>query len=321
MKKKMIMIVGIVALFMGGYFVLDNMLYTGVRPEAIETNGFRANFYAQDDTSNETTLILIGGGQWGDYWGHEVAQRGMVGLSLPYLGKKELPILPEEIDLVYFENAITWLREQPEVNPDKIVVMGASRNAELALILATSFTETVSGVIAYAPSSVSWSNTVLPYNSNKIKASWTYKGSDIAYVPMDKIAANAQGDIDFLSYWRSGLAKKDFVEKASIKVENIKGPILLFSGKDDLVWPSSEMANSIENRLEEEQFEYDFENIKYDEAGHLISTNPDDRSRMESGSITIDDKEYAYTFGGTADGDYSAKQDAKNRVITFLTKL
>ncbi len=321
MKKKTILIIGVLLLLIGGYFILDKMLYTGVRPEAIVTNDFKANFFAKDDTRNGTTLILVGGGQWGDYWAQEVAQQGMVGLSLPYIGIDGLPRLPEEIDLVYFERAMSWLKEQPEVNPDKIVVMGASRNAELALILASSFTETISGVIGYAPSSVSWSNTVLPYNSDKLKASWTYKGQDVAYVPMNKIKANTQGDIDFLSYWRSGLAKSDLVEKASIKVENIKGPILLFSGKDDLVWPSTEMANRIENRLKEKQFEFSFKNIQYDKAGHLISTNPDDKTRLETGTIQIGDKEYQYTYGGTASGDFEAKQDAKNKVLTFLINI
>ena len=93
--------------------------------------------------------------------------------------KRRLTKLPEEINLEYFENAIKWLQKQPEVDPDKIIVMGASRNAELSLVIASIFPKLVGGVIAYAPSSVSWSNTVLPYNSNDLKPSWKYQGIDI----------------------------------------------------------------------------------------------------------------------------------------------
>lgn len=206
------------------------------------------------------------------------------------MGKEGLPKLPEEIELEYFENAIGWLVEQPEVNPDKVVVMGASRNAELALVLASTFPKKISGVIAYAPSSVSWSNTVLPYNSNEIKASWKYKGIDIPYVPMNKISGSNSDTINTLNYWKSGLNKIDFIEKAAIQVEKIQGPILLLSGKDDKVWPASLMANQIEQRLQEYQFKYSFQNIKYDNAGHLISRDPDNPTSPRTVTMLIDGK-------------------------------
>ncbi|WP_052158402.1 acyl-CoA thioester hydrolase/BAAT C-terminal domain-containing protein [Lacinutrix jangbogonensis] len=190
----------------------------------------------------------------------------MVGLSLPYTRKEGLPKLPEEIDLEYFENAIKWLSNQKEVNPHKIVVMGASRNVELALVVASIFPEIVSGVIAYAPSSVTWSNTVLPYNSNEMKASWKYNGSNIPFIPMDKISGNDSGKIKMIEYWKNGLSKTAFVNKATIKVEKINGPILLFSGSDDKVWPSLIMANMIEKRLKENNFKHPFHNIVYKNA-------------------------------------------------------
>ncbi|WP_215731646.1 hypothetical protein [Bizionia saleffrena] len=49
--------------------------------------------------------------------------------------------------------------------------MGASRNVELALVIASTFPEIVSGVVAYSTRSISWSNTILPYNSNQLKPS------------------------------------------------------------------------------------------------------------------------------------------------------
>ena len=178
-----------------------------------------------------------------DYWAQEFAKKEMVGLSIAYFGKEGLPNLPEEIELEYFEKVINWIRKQPQVDPKKIVVIGASRNAELALIIASTFPEMVGGVVAYAPSSVSWSNTVLPYNSNELKASWKYKGIDIPYIPMEKISGNNSDKIEMIVYWESGLSKTDLGNEAFIKVEQITGPVLLFSGIDDKVWPSSDMAD------------------------------------------------------------------------------
>jgi len=111
------------------------------------------------------------------------------------------------------------------------------------------------------------------------------------------------------------LAKTDFVEKASIKVENINGPILLFSGNDDKIWPSSKMADMIEKRLEKNEFKHPFQNIKYDNAGHSISNNPDDKSNNRTGIMTFDGKDYEFEFGGNTDGNFKAKQDARIKLM------
>ena len=321
--KKFIVGIGVLILLVAVYLVIDSLLFDGFKPISINQNGFQANYFAKNTTINKTAIILIGGGQWGDYWGAQFANKGFVGLSLPYTRNKGLPKLPEEIPLEYFENAIKWLNEQPEVNPDKVLIMGASRNSELALIIASVFPELVSGVIAYAPSSVSWSNTVLPYNSDTIKASWTYKGEDIPYIPMDKITGNNSSEINTLEYWENGLKKQDHVSAATIKVERIKGPILLFSGKNDSVWPSSLMADMIEKRINDSNFKFDFNNIQYENAGHLISSNPDSDSDTSErmGKITIDGKVYEFAYGGTMNGDNKAKKLARIKVFEFIDKL
>lgn len=320
-NRKYIIGIGIIVFLIVGYFIADSILFDGFKPEQINQDGFQANYFSKNETVNKPAIILIGGGQWGDYWGAEFANKGFVGLSLPYTRNKGLPQLPEEIPLEYFENAIKWLGEQPAVNPQKIIIMGASRNAELSLVIASTFPELVGGVIAFAPSSVSWSNTVLPYNSNDLKPSWKFQGVDVPYVPMDKISGNEFNKIETLEYWKSGLAKTDYVTQATIRVEKINGPILLFSGKDDMVWPSSLMADKIEQRIKESNFKYAFQNIKYENAGHLISSNPESNSDFRTGKINIDGKDYEFEYGGTSEGDYKAKQDAKVRLFDFIEKL
>lgn len=319
--RKYIIWIGAIALLIVGYFIADSVLFDGVKPRIINTNGFQANYFTKNSTENKAAIVLIGGGQWGDYWGQEFANKGFVGLSLSYTGKEGLPKLPEEIDLEYFEKALIWLGKQPEVDPDKIIVMGASRNAELSLLIASQYPKYVSGVIAYAPSSVSWSNTVLPYNSDDLKPSWKYHGKDIPYVPMDKISGNDSNKIETLEYWKSGLAKTNYVTEATIKVEKINGPIILFSGKDDKVWPSSFMADMIEQRIKESNFKYSFQNIKYENAGHLISSHPEINTDSRIGHMKINGKDYEFEFGGTFEGDKKAKQDSKIRVMKYLEKI
>ncbi|WP_394751066.1 acyl-CoA thioester hydrolase/BAAT C-terminal domain-containing protein [Spongiimicrobium salis] len=320
-NRKYSISIGLAVVLIVGYLVADSILFDGVRSKPIHENGFQANYFAQDGIENKTTIILIGGGRWGDYWAQEFAKKEMVGLSLPYSGKEGLPRLPEAIDLEYFERAIEWLGNQKEVNSDKIMVMGASRNAELALVLASTLPKMISGVIAYAPSAVSWSNTVLPYNSNTLKPSWRYKGTAIPYLPMEKIKGDSSNTIQMIPYWENGLAKTGLADKAAIQVEQVNGPILLFSGIDDKVWPSVKMADMIEKRLKENDFQYPFKNIKYEDAGHLISTNPAQNSNTKLGQLHIDGRDYEYEFGGTDDGNFKAKKDAYAQVFNFLSSL
>lgn len=320
-NRKYILGIGIIVFLFVGYFIVDGILFEGVKQRTIHENGFQANYFVKTDTKRKAAVVLIGGGQWGDYWGQQFANKGFSGLSIPYTRREGLPKLPEEIDLAYFEKALEWLQNQPEVDPDKIIVMGASRNAELALVIASIFPELVGGVVAYAPSSVSWSNTVLAYNSDTLKPSWKYHEADIPYVPMDKIPGNASHKIETMEYWESGLAKTDFVAQAAIKVENINGPILLFSGKDDRVWPSTFMADMIEQRVTQHAFQHPFQSIKYEHAGHLISGNPEMTSDIRTGKMNIDGKDYEYELGGTTEGDDAAKKDAAIRLMKFVEKI
>ena len=93
MKKyrKYIIGIGVFIILIGGYVIIDNLLFTGLKPIAINENGFQANYFVEKTSENNAAGILIGGGQWGDYWGIQLAKKGFVGLSLPYIGKEGLP--------------------------------------------------------------------------------------------------------------------------------------------------------------------------------------------------------------------------------------
>jgi len=316
--QKNLIRIGILIIIIGGYFILDNILFDGFKSRKIKENGFQAEFFAAEGIENKPTIILIGGGQWGNYWGREFAAKGYVGLSLPYYGREGLPKLMEEIPLEYFENAIIWLTKQPEVNRNGIILMGASRNAELSLTIAAIFPELVNGVIAYAPSSVVWSNTVLPFSSDIIKPTWTYNGEDIPYIPMEKISGTNSPKIETLPYWKNGLENIEQYEQAEIQVEKIGGPILLFSGKEDKIWPSSLMSNMIEKRIRENDFKHSFDNIQYEDAGHLISRSAQTISDGRTGRMNLNGKNYEFEFGGTVEGDLSAITDSKEKVLSFI---
>lgn len=45
-----------------------------------------------------------------------LANKGYVVLALAYYGYQDLPKKPKTLDLEYFEEAVTYLRRQPEVS-------------------------------------------------------------------------------------------------------------------------------------------------------------------------------------------------------------
>ena len=322
MKSKTIFASAIILIFViGGYFFIDSLLFDGVKPKSIHTETFQGTYFAKDDLDSQPAVVLIGGGDWGNYWGQEFAKANYVGLSLPYYRLEGLPDRMEEIPLEYFEGALRWLSRQPGVHPEKIIVMGASRNAELALVIASYYPTIVRGAIAYSPSSVSWSNTVLPFNSDSIRPSWTIDNEPVAFIPMEKLRGGESDTMEMLSYWSTALQDSSVVANASIPVEKINGPILLFSGLQDEVWPSAMMSDMIENRLMERQFTSKLDNIKYANAGHLVSGNPNNVSSTRNGQLMIDGELYYFYFGGTADGDRAAQIDAASRVFQFLSEL
>ena len=58
--------------------------------------------------------------------------------------------------------------------------------------------------------------------------------------------------------------------EAAIKVENITGPILLISSKQDTMWPSGPAAEKIMERLQAHGFAYPYQHLCYDCGSHLF---------------------------------------------------
>ena len=54
-------------------------------------------------------------------------------------------------------------------------------------------------------------------------------------------------------------------DSAEIHVENIHGPILLFSGKDDQIWPGDMMADKLMARLKQHGHAYHDVHLSYDQ--------------------------------------------------------
>jgi hypothetical protein len=133
-------------------------------------------------------------------------------------------------------------------------------------------------------------------------SSWSYKGQPVPFVPYYKQYDYSKG---FKNGWRElhelSLTQTDAVEKAMIKVEQINGPILILTGKEDKMWPSSQMGDMIIKRLQDHKFPHWYKHVAYVNAGHIFSGKG--------------------LMGGTKYGNIKAKIDSDKRIFAFLSRL
>lgn len=97
---------------------------------------------------------------------------------------------------------------------------------------------------------------------------------------------------------------------AEIPVETIKGPVLLLSGEEDEIWPSSTMANRIMERLKENSFAYDIKHLSYTKAGHLF---------IQPYLPAVHPYDVGDSFGGKTMDNAICGEKAWKETLAFLT--
>lgn len=221
------------------------------------------------DIQNRMLIIAFGGSEGGSIFENDKTknvrdkflERGFSFLSIGYFGDKGLPKRLDRISLNAIYDTIKSISRQIKIDSNKIVLIGASRGAELALNLASR--HNFLGVVALVPPSVSFPNV----NKKKNTPSWTFNNKEVPYLNLPYSKINEDGLVKAIE---TALKNKEEVENASIKVENIRGFIFLSSGKNDEIWPSEQMCNDIVRRLEKNNFKYDYEHVSF-EGGHQPS--------------------------------------------------
>lgn len=260
--------------------------------------GFIADFYYTDGAPGEMGVLVLGGSEGGkpEYLARPLAARGFPVLALAYF---KVPGTPEYLDMIpleYFDKPIAWLMNHEKTRAGVIAVVGISKGAELALLLASKKAE-IRGVIACSPSSVVFQGITKDFFSPR--SSWSYGGKPIPFVPYDQSKEFNPNDV--LGIYSRSLMQQAEVKKAAIKAERINCPILLFSGEDDKMWPSTQMGDMICERLKEEGFAHKYDHVKYKNAGHTLSE--------------------FYMIGGTPQGNKAARMDSTARMMEFLKTL
>jgi len=185
-------------------------------------------------------------------------------LALAYWRAPGLPQTLEAVPLEYFVRAVDWAKARPEIDPRRVGVLGWSRGAEAALLLASHDAD-VKAVIALAPTANVWSG-LNPARMADADAAWTFGGRPLpALVPV-----GGPGTTSLKDLFVHGLDHAGEHPETAIPVEKINGPVLMLTGVDDPIWPSSRMAELAMARLDERGFPFDHRHVDYPDAGHLV---------------------------------------------------
>jgi dienelactone hydrolase len=300
-------LVGALPLQAGGPDTPLKVTWTKVRE-----GGLVATYLRPKGNEVRPALIVVGGSQGGlpESLAYKFAEQGWATLAVAYFGTEGLPPSLANIPIEYGDRAIAWLQRQPLVDTRVLGIVGLSRGTEFALLLAVR-NPAVKRVVAYTPSHVVWG----PVGSgfDPAVSAWSDGGHALPYVPQarppDYAAKPYRGTPDFLFDLRQTSA----VLAAAIPVEKIQGAILLLSGDDDQVWPSTFMARQIMRRLEARHHSPPFEHLSFAGAGHLLSpdSNPSLLVARHPTGVEL-------AFGGTERENREAQAKAWVAVLDFL---
>jgi dienelactone hydrolase len=295
--------------------IVRHAVAPGVQRIPVHKNGLIGTLFIPDGAERFPSVIVLGGSEGGLMEGRAatLASHGFVSLALAYFGTGELPKHLITIPVEYIEKAINWMQSQQVVDSERLAVFGTSKGGELALLSGSLYSQ-IRAVVAVVPSGVIFRGLGM-LEDGSISSSWSKNGLPLPFAA-GPITQKVKEDINYqtstkqpikwVNWYLDQLSDHDSVQKATIRVENIQGPILLISGGDDQVWPSGLLSKMVINRLKQFEFPFNFSHLHYPEAGHGI-VQPFYPTTERNGAV-----------GGNPEADALAQGDSWNKIIHFL---
>ena len=244
-----------------------------------------------------------------------LSAHGFATLALAYFNAEGLPRSLENIPMEYFEKTFAWIKSRPDVDGSRIGIYGISRGGELSLVLGTLFPGSIQAIVSGVPSSVI-------YSSINGAPAWTYQGKAVGLsAPIKSIRPNPKAGLDhnnpiiLAPQFIQGMKEdpKTFAA-AAIPVEKITCPLLLISGGDDQMWPSTLFCEKIKERLAA-QGSVPPIHLDYPKAGHQVGILP---LPAPSTAFSRPLGGFWFSMGGSPKEDDHASRDSWRRVVTFF---
>lgn len=281
--------------------------------ERISDAGLLGNYYRADGDGRPAVLVL-GGSEGGisdgpDGAARALREKGYSALALSYWGGPGQKPRMEDLPLETFDTAIEWLKKQPEVDPKRLAIMGASKGGEASVVVGSRHPD-IKATVGYVPSHVVWQglDQAEPWRLfTGMSSTWSAAGQPLPYVPYSEDFRGGP----LVELYRMSLQNVPAHQDAIIPVEKAAGPMLLVCGGVDTMWPSCDMSDAVRDRAAAENGR-PVSVLDYPQAGHLIFGPPlpaDSPFRARLAEM-----------GGTVESNSAALEDSWPKVLAFLEK-
>ena len=271
LKYSFLLTVSLIILAIGFVLISQQMFDPNTLPE--NYGKVDSKLFASKD-GKQPLLVYFGGSEGGNSMAKSVNEKereqyikqGYAVLAIGYFGLKGIPKELDRISIDAIYQEIQEIKKNPNIDESCVAVMGGSKGAELALSLASKYSD-INAAVSFAGSHVSFSSTSSAADGKT--ASFTFNDLPLPHVTVPAKAIPHMLFGDFRRAHEIALENTSMVESALIKVEDIKGPVLLISGEKDHVWPSAEMSDEVIRRLTLQKFSYPFKHIVVPNGDHF----------------------------------------------------
>lgn len=240
---------------------------------------------------------------------------GYVAVSVAYFKEPGLPQSLENVPVETIGKALDDVAKRPDVDPNRIAIMGGSKGGELALLSASLYPQ-IHAVVADVPSPFAWQGIPDGPGASPT-SSWTYQGKALPYVQytaamgeqfQDAYLKHAPLDLR-IAYDDAMKQNAAQIPPAMFHLENIHGPVLLIGADDDQLWDSDAQSQLALQYLQAHHHPYADRYLHYADAGHIFLFLT--KTQVPMGPFTM-------LLGGTPQGDIAAQAQAWPAIGKFL---
>ncbi|MGG4604750.1 acyl-CoA thioesterase/bile acid-CoA:amino acid N-acyltransferase family protein [Paenalcaligenes sp. Me131] len=237
--------------------LIQRVATAGVTRIEVEEDGVYGVLFLPERAASCPAIMVLGGSEGGvqEHQAALYASHGYAALALGYFRVPGRSDYISHTDLEYFQQALAWLRMRVQPLNDFVAISGFSRGAELALLLAATYPQAVSAVIAFAPSAfVHSSQSAADPDEGREAPAWFVQGEPLCHLWQNNRHASWEAFDSSVPHRhelaiQTALQDIAAMDAARIPVEHIQGPVLLLSGTDDGVWPASRFCQMVVDRL------------------------------------------------------------------------
>lgn len=295
-----------------------------VQGRQIRGDGLVGSLHAPAGGGPAPGVLLLGGSEGGlhERDAQVLAAEGFTVLALAYFGAPGLPPGIVDIPVEHFSRGIDLLADQPGTD-GRLGVVGGSRGGEAALLTAA-HDPRVHAVVSVVGSGLVTQGIdfrrgslldVLAAPTN----SWTLDGRPLPYLPYVvgdelRLLVEQRRPVPLSLAFPPPPTDPAELDRVSIPVERIGGPVLLLSAQDDRNWPSAAYSQVAADRLADHPHRVEHRVLAG--AGHSIAGPP------EAPFTTTLSPGPGVTFetGGTAAANTRARADCWSATTSFLTE-